>query len=224
VQRGALSISAFAATTLVVFSLAGTAAATAKPKPVRSNAVVRSVVAPIGSSGMRRLAPSLPRWSGAAVANTRPGRRRLAVSLTSLASGVLGSLNSVRRSRGLRPLRLSHALSLAAKEHSLQMVQRGFFEHESPNGAPFWRRIERFYGSRGFRFWEVGENLAYGSPELGADETVRMWMNSPGHRENLLVPRWREVGLAAVHVGSAPGTFGGSAVTVITADFGIRLK
>jgi uncharacterized protein YkwD len=47
-------------------------------------------------------------------------------------------------------------------------------------------------------------------------------MNSPPHRANLLSPRWREVGLAAVHVGRAPGVYGGREVTIVTADFGVR--
>jgi uncharacterized protein YkwD len=104
------------------------------------------------------------------------------------------------------------------------MVQHGFFEHESRNGGAFWKRVERFYTPRGFRSWEVGENLAYGSPDLSAAATVRMWMNSPGHRENLLSRSWREIGLGAVHVASGGGEFGGSPVTVITADFGHRTR
>ena len=51
-----------------------------------------------------------------------------------------------------------------------------------------------------------------------------MWMNSPGHRDNLLSRRWREIGLGALHVESAGGEFGGGPVTVVTADFGIRVR
>lgn len=149
--------------------------------------------------------------------------RRSAVALSSLESGLLARVNAVRRSHGLRGLTISRGLSAAAAYHSRQMVQHGFFEHESRGGGSFWKRVERFYGSRGFRSWEVGENLAYGSPSLGAAATVRMWMNSPGHRDNLLSRRWREIGLGALHVGSAGGEYGGSPVTVVTADFGIRV-
>jgi hypothetical protein len=49
-----------------------------------------------------------------------------------------------------------------------------------------------------------------------------MWLNSPPHKKNLLTARWREVGLSAVHVLSAPGTFGSREVTIVTADFGVR--
>lgn len=159
---------------------------------------------------------------------TTPARtktsRRTTVALSALESGVLARVNAVRRSHGLRGLKISRGLSAAAAYHSRQMVQHGFFEHESRGGGSFWKRVERFYGSGGFRSWEVGENLAYGSPDLGAAATVRMWMNSPGHRDNLLSRRWREIGLGALHVASAGGEFGGSPVTVVTADFGIRVR
>jgi uncharacterized protein YkwD len=47
-------------------------------------------------------------------------------------------------------------------------------------------------------------------------------MGSPGHRENLLSQRWREIGISAVHASSAPGVYGGQEVTIVTADFGLR--
>jgi len=49
-----------------------------------------------------------------------------------------------------------------------------------------------------------------------------MWVNSPEHRKILLTGRWREVGLSAVHVATAPGAYGGREVTIVTADFGVR--
>ena len=47
-------------------------------------------------------------------------------------------------------------------------------------------------------------------------------MKSPEHRANLLSAKWREIGLSAVHVQAAPGTFDGLDVTIVTADFGVR--
>ena len=173
-----------------------------------------------------RLAPTVRRLALPTRSETtaRPqAPRRSGVALSALESGLFARVNAVRRSRGLRALTISRSLSAAANYHSRQMIQYGFFEHESRGGGAFWKRVERFYGSRGYRSWEVGENLAYGSPDLGAAATVRMWMNSPGHRENLL-GRWREIGLGAAHVGSAGGAFGGGPVTVITADFGSRAR
>ena len=51
---------------------------------------------------------------------------------------------------------------------------------------------------------------------------IRAWLNSPPHRENMLAPNWREVGIAALHASSAPGFFGDEPTVLITMDFGAR--
>jgi uncharacterized protein YkwD len=105
------------------------------------------------------------------------------------------------------------------------MGARGFFDHNSADGTPFWRRIERFYGGRGFRSWEVGENIFWQSPAtIAAISVVRSWMASAGHRANMLSRSWRDVGVGAVSLPSAPGVYGGSPVTIVTMDFGKRRR
>jgi uncharacterized protein YkwD len=137
-------------------------------------------------------------------------------------SVLLREMNQVRAQHGLPAFRSSSALRAAAEFHSRTMAARGFFAHESADGSAFWKRVERYYPSRGFRYWSVGENLAYGSPNISAEGTVRAWMDSPGHRANLLSGAWQEVGLAAVHEDHAPGVYDGRPVTIVTADFGVR--
>jgi uncharacterized protein YkwD len=137
-----------------------------------------------------------------------------------LESGVLGQINTLRRQHGLAPLRLNVRLRAAADAHSASMASRGFFAHESADGTSFWQRVQHFYPRS--RYWSVGENLLWSSPDVDAAGALRMWLNSPPHRKNLLTARWREIGLSAVHVDSAPGVYGGNAVTILTADFGVR--
>ena len=137
---------------------------------------------------------------------------------------VLTQMNVVRRAHRLAPLRMSKPLASAADVHSRNMGQLGFFAHESSNGSVFWHRVKRFYGWSGFRSWSVGENLLWASPEIDAAGAVKMWMDSPGHRANLLSRQWREVGLSAVFVPGAQGVYGGRDVTIVTADFGFRVK
>ena len=60
------------------------------------------------------------------------------------------------------------------------------------------------------------------SARLTASKAVELWMKSPGHRTNILTARWREIGLSALSVRSAPGVFGGRDVTIVTTDFGAR--
>jgi uncharacterized protein YkwD len=139
-----------------------------------------------------------------------------------LAGQILGQMNAVRAQHGLGRLRLSARLNAAAAAHSVQMGRRGYFSHNSADGSAFWKRVQRFYRSGGYRFWAVGENLLWSSPGVDAGRAIQMWMNSPPHRENLLSARWREVGLSAVHVSNARGVFGGHEVTIVTADFGVR--
>lgn len=159
-------------------------------------------------------------WTIAAPAGAGVSRRTATVQ--ALESGVLVEINSIRREHGLAALRLSPKLSAAARQHSVEMATRGYFSHNSANGGTFDKRIIRYYSSAGRRFWSVGENLLWSSPNVDAAGALRMWMNSPPHRENLLTARWREIGLSAVHVPSAPGAYGGREVTIVTADFGVR--
>jgi uncharacterized protein YkwD len=150
------------------------------------------------------------------------GTRAHTSSMSALESGLLSGVNAVRHQHGLGALHLSRGLSAAARQHSAEMAARGYFSHSSANGSSFDRRVVRYYRVSGRHFWSVGENLLWSSPDVDPAGALRMWMNSPEHRANLLSPRWREIGLSAVHVASAPGTFGGREVTIVTADFGVR--
>jgi uncharacterized protein YkwD len=161
------------------------------------------------------LALALP----AAASSTPP---RTTSSIDALEASVLVELNAVRAGHGLAPLRLTPSLSAAANAHSLAMAQRGFFSHSSADGTAFWKRVQRYYRSTGFGYWSVGENLLWKSPTIDAADAIRMWLESPSHRKNLLAPQWREIGLAAVRASAAPGAFEGLDVTIVTADFGVR--
>ncbi len=143
---------------------------------------------------------------------------------TELRTGLVEQVNAIRAQHGLPRLRLSSALGAAANGHSVQMARLGYFSHSSAGGGSFGTRIERYYPARGYRRWSVGENLLWASPNVGPARALALWLASPGHRANLLSPRWREIGLAAVHSTSAPGVYGGSPTTIVTADFGARTR
>jgi uncharacterized protein YkwD len=143
-------------------------------------------------------------------------------SLSALEQGVLADINALRKQHGLAPLRVNSKLSAAARQHSQEMAARGYFSHNSANGSSFDRRIARYYPVRGSRYWSVGENLLWSSPDVDAGGALEMWWNSPEHRKNMLTGRWREIGLSAVHVATAPGLYGGREVTIVTTDFGVR--
>jgi uncharacterized protein YkwD len=147
---------------------------------------------------------------------------RATTTLSSLESGVLQDLNKIRAAHGLGPLKLSARLGAASAQHSREMGADGYFDHSSVDGTAFWKRISRWYGQNGFGYWSVGENLLWSSPDVDPAAALRLWMNSPEHRANILSARWREIGVSAVHLSAARGTYQGLAVTIITTDFGVR--
>jgi uncharacterized protein YkwD len=134
-----------------------------------------------------------------------------------LAAGVLTHLNAIRVSHGLVPLVLNEQLSAAALQHSTEMLVRGYFSHDSFDGSSYQKRIRHYY-----RKGRVSENLLWSAPDVGAARALTLWMGTPEHRAAILDPRWRAIGIGAVHSSSAPGKYGGRAVTVITTDFGAR--
>jgi uncharacterized protein YkwD len=140
---------------------------------------------------------------------------------TWLESAVLAEINRTRARAGLYRLRLSRPLANAAASHSSELAGGGYFEHTSLDGLPFWNRIARFYSRKRWRYWAVGENLSW-TTDAEPMDIVSSWLQSPSHRPNLMSRLWREVGLGAISVRTAAGVFGGTDVTILTADFGIR--
>jgi uncharacterized protein YkwD len=152
------------------------------------------------------------------------GSRNGVNRVSQLSSALVAQVNAVRVAHGLVPLRVSPFLGAAANVHSTQMARLGYFSHNSANGSPFSSRIATYYPAQGYRSWTVGENLLWASPDVGAGRALKLWLASPPHRANLLNPRWREIGLVAVHANRAPGVYGNAPTTIVTADFGARTK
>ena len=150
------------------------------------------------------------------------GATRREAHLPSLDRQVLAAINAFRTRHHLTPLRLARTLDRSAGQHSLQMGKLGYFAHSSANGTSFWQRIQHYYSARSYAYWSVGENLLWAAPSVSAGRALSMWIASPEHLRNLLSPQWRQIGISAVHVLDAPGVFGGSNVTIITTDFGVR--
>jgi uncharacterized protein YkwD len=130
-------------------------------------------------------------------------------------------INQERTSHGLAPVAPNADLRQAALSHSNEMVREGYFEHTSPAGLTFSARIGATGYMRGTRSWQVGENLVWGTGPLSTPQAlVTAWMNSPPHRENLLKPAFREIGVAAV----AGTPVSGNDLTGVTvsSEYGVR--
>ena len=156
--------------------------------------------------------------ASAAAACRNAGETTRTATIRTLVRSTLCVLNAKRAGHGLRPLALNAKLGTAARRHSLAMVRKRFFSHTSPNGDTFLDRIRAAGYLDGARSWRAGENIAYGSGDRSTPRSIgRAWMNSSGHRANILSRRFRSIG-----VGIASGTPVGLAGATYTTDFGWR--
>ncbi|HVN45494.1 MAG TPA: CAP domain-containing protein [Steroidobacteraceae bacterium] len=153
-----------------------------------------------------RSAPFMSPAAGSAAMPTPPAPVVRTPSPATLASEALQLVNEVR-SRGARcgersfgpapPLSLSGTLGTVAFGHAADMAEHDYFEHRDLKGQSPADRVRGV----GYREKLVGENIAYGPKSV--EEVVQGWLNSPGHCENIMDPRFAEMGFAF-----APGRAG----------------
>ncbi|NUP22729.1 MAG: stress protein, partial [Streptomyces sp.] len=120
--------------------------------------------------------------------------------LARTATDVVDLTNRERARAGLRPLSVDPVLTTAAQAHSADMVARAFYSHTSPEGSQPWDRA----ASAGSTRRSIGENIACG--QRSPAEVVEGWMNSPGHRANILKPDFTHIGIGFAGGGPA-GTY-----------------
>lgn len=127
---------------------------------------------------------------------------------------VVAKINALRTEQGLQPLRSSRKLARMASRHSRDQLKHDRLTHDGGNGTPFRVRVARL-ARKGI----VGETVGWLPDGMNdrADALVMMWMQSPGHRAQLMRPRFRKVGVGRWHgaMGLAPGL-------AVTADFSSR--
>jgi uncharacterized YkwD family protein/spore coat assembly protein SafA len=109
---------------------------------------------------------------------------------------VVKLVNAERGKAGLQPLRENWELSRVARYKSQDMIDKNYFSHTSPTyGSPF-QMMKDF----GISYQAAGENIAAG--QRTPAEVVEAWMNSEGHRKNILSPTYTEIGIGYVKGGS----------------------
>lgn len=107
-------------------------------------------------------------------------------------SEMLAQVNEYRRKADVSALRMSRELQEAAQAHAEDMLARGYFGHKSPNGISVRERSNKV----GYEWKTVGENIAEG--QTSVREVMTAWMNSTGHRQNILNPNFRDLGIGLV--------------------------
>lgn len=127
-------------------------------------------------------------------------------------SEVIKLTNDRRAENGLGKVVENSDLDRAAKAKGLDMLAKGYWAHVSPDGTQPWD----FFKSVGYKYRYAGENLArdFSNPSSAVDA----WMASPSHRENMLSPRYKEIGVAVVD-----GSLNGKDATIIVQLFGTTM-
>jgi uncharacterized protein YkwD len=136
---------------------------------------------------------------GASAACSNADLTPSAATLPPMAAATLCLVNGERADRGLAPLSANARLTDAATSYAQDLVAGQYFSHTGRDGSGVLERIRRSgYLPRGAAY-VLGENLAWGSGALATPGAiVNAWMNSPGHRDNILNPDFREVGVGIV--------------------------
>jgi uncharacterized protein YkwD len=128
--------------------------------------------------------------------------------------------NQVRAQAHLPLLKDNVKLRKAATGHSNEMVQEGYFDHTAPDGTTFVDRILSSGYAKKNEGWTLGENLAWGTGDLStAAGVMQAWMNSAGHKANILKRSYRELGVGIQLGVPTDGTVGAT----ISAEFGAKL-
>jgi uncharacterized protein YkwD len=138
----------------------------------------------IASSGSSSFAPS---------SNTQFSASTIEISL-------FNSVNSVRSQYGIGPLSLNPSLSNIARSRGMDMINRNYFSHTTPDG----KNIFIILNENGFCWQIAGENIYQCLPTgMGSESAIlSTWMASPSHRDNLLNGAFNQVGIGIVDSGN----------------------
>ena len=166
---------------------------------------------------LRRLIPQVSSES----AEEREARTRLEVRdrVSNLELKVHAGINAERAKHGGSPLQWDEGLASVARAHSNDMTGRDYFSHDTPEGLDPTDRLHRagLNCRKGYRYG-IAENIAIettlGNLDRTALEAVRGWINSPGHRTNLLNGEYNKTG-----VGASFGTWRGYKAVYLTQVF-----
>lgn len=112
------------------------------------------------------------------------------VDLGPIEKKIFDLTNAARKKEGLAPLKYNMVLAKPAQSHSENQAKQRKMTHEL-DGKNVGDRVK----AAGYQYGMVGENVAYGSGPIPAEQIFEGWMNSPGHRANILRKEYTEIGL-----------------------------
>lgn len=117
-------------------------------------------------------------------------------------SALIGLINQERQNRGIASLNAQGQLTTAARNHSADMACNDFVSHTGSDGSLPWDRV----AALGYAYAAIAENIYAGSSDPQA--AFNGWMNSSGHRDNMLNPAYTEIGIGYMYwAGSSYGAY-----------------
>jgi uncharacterized protein YkwD len=133
--------------------------------------------------------------SGFLLSSSLPGKPSVLGYATDMSiQSLLDDTNDQRGNNGESALALNGLLDNAAQAKANDMATRNYWSHDTPDGQTPWS----FMTAAGYNYQLAGENLAYGFAT--ASDTLTGWMNSPGHRANILNAGYQEVGFGFTNI------------------------
>jgi uncharacterized protein YkwD len=160
------------------------------------------------------LLPAAANAQACAGAGAMPGKHNAA----KIRTATMCLLNKERAKAGMGKLRSNTKLRRAARSHSTDMVSRGYFDHSGPAGDTLLTRVDDVHYIKATASYFLAENIAWGSGSLATPaEIVKAWMNSPGHRANILTARFKEAGIGIALGTPSDASLAGATYTM---DFG----
>jgi uncharacterized protein YkwD len=136
------------------------------------------------------------------------------------AMAVVCDINVFRAQNGVKPLRWDWRLWQAAQDQASDMAARHYAAHTTPEGKGLADRVEPTGYIPNGPNWFLGENLGWGTNYLSTPlAIVYGWLDSPEHRENMLDPQFRDIG---VGINEGAITENGQSGIIYVADFGMR--
>lgn len=163
----------------------------ARPSATRTRTVTHKAATPTPTR--TTAAPTTP-VTRIAPHTTTPSPSKATDAVTAARAQILTLVNQQRATASCKPLTASSSLNTLAQNFSDDMAARGFFDHTDPDGNDPWDRAAKLGISN-----LGGENIAMGQAD--AQAVMDAWMNSPGHRANILNCQYTTLGVG-VHFGS----------------------
>ncbi len=175
---------------------------------MRPSLFIAAVVLAAGATGAQAVQQRLPPHPSSTVVVIPASEISIDLPAEITPASVVAGMNRYRTEAGLQPLREEGRLEAVANDRMRDMEDLGYWAHVAPDGrTPFL-----MYAPHDYNFSNAGENLARGFETTSL--LVKSWMESKGHRANIMSPAYHDCGVAVID-GSTTGPATGRSIVVV---------